>query len=84
MNNGWYALGLLLAACAGAAGKQHVMPTAGATPNAQKWEHLCYIDKLPEQVAGRAERAGPDGYEMVAGTYDAHSRKFVFCFKRPM
>lgn len=77
MKNGWYAFGLLLAACAGAVAKPAVIPpaTARVTPAAmpeyagQKWEYRLITVGTSQNADVRYESqlraAGLQGWELI-------------------
>lgn len=78
MKHGWYAFGLLLAACVGAAGKQYVIPPAAANANVQKWDYFCDSSSF-RNAQEMSKAAGQQGWELVSFTSNDR-----YCFKRPM
>lgn len=79
MKNGWYAFGILLAACTGAAAKQYVIPPASANPNAQKWEMLCNTARNYRIAMNWGNEMGQQGWE-PAFTNSGN----IYCLKRPL
>ena len=81
MKNGWYAFGLLLAACTGAAAKQALIPPAAAGADVQKWDYFCMHPKTGsvEGWAKKLKESGAQGWE-IASVAEGD----LYCFKRPL
>lgn len=73
---------VFLAGCAvGGVSSQLVVPKASAqqASTLPKWEHFCMRDDYDGMTAA-VEKAGPEGWELVAIT---NSGNWGACFKRP-
>lgn len=79
MKNGWYAFGLLLAACAGAVAKPAIIAPASAA-QVQRWDYHC--TKGNKGFTETAKSLGAQGWELA--TASGSRGWFVHCYKRPM
>ena len=57
------------------------IPPARAGADVQRWEYLCIDESGGEEVTEQANRAGAQGWELVAA--GKNTRDISWCFKRP-
>lgn len=85
---GAFVLGLSLAGAyiLGCATSRVVQPSAQAQlapwSPLQRWEYFCADGFSPPTIMERANAAGREGWEMVAGV-GSHRVTGIWCFKRP-
>ena len=75
----WLGLSLSVAFVIGCVAAPLVIPPLSAQQaGGQRWQYFCFNERSAEDVTPLANRAGRDGWEMVAAGLEA------WCFKRPL
>jgi hypothetical protein len=59
-----------------------VPPLSAQQQNVQRWEYMCFEALVADDIERVADRAGREGWEMVAA--GGHERGGTWCFKRPL
>ena len=60
-----------------------VVPPARAGTSPQKWEYFCFKGTFAPEIQEAANKAGGQGWEMVAAT-GGGGKYSDWCFKRPL
>jgi hypothetical protein len=75
---------LFLAGCVvGGVSSQFVVPPAQAQGPASQWEYFCFNEVNRDEVGGKLNQAGTQGWELVsASSRGSNNFEALFCMKR--